>query len=65
MQFQRLQDFSKLLSCSDVAEKYEVSRATVLLHCKSGKIKGCARTRHGGCLIDSEEPARFWPVRCK
>lgn len=64
MQFHKLQDFSKLLSCSDVAAKYEVSRATVLLHCKSGKIKKCALTRHG-YLIDPDEPANFWPLRSK
>ena len=64
MQFHKLQDFSKLLSCSQVADKYEVSRATVLLHCKSGKIKNCALTRHG-YLIDHDEVASLWPERSK
>lgn len=62
MEFHKLQDFAKLLSCTDVAAQYEVSRNTVLLHCKSGKIKDCVLTRRG-YLIDPDAPAAFWPRR--
>ena len=51
MEFRCLQDFSKLVSCSDIAAAYKTSRATVYLYCKKGKIKECVKTRHG-YLID-------------
>ncbi len=62
MQFHKLQDFSKLLSCAQAEKYYQVSRTTVLLWCKRGKIKNCALTRHG-YLVDPDEVAALWPKR--
>ena len=64
MEFRCLQDFSKLVSCSDVAAEYMTSRATVYLYCKKGKIKGCVKTRHG-YLIDPTAVEGIWEKREK
>lgn len=64
MRFHKLQDFSKLLSCAQVAKLYQVSRDTVRLSCTHGKIKNFAKTRYG-YLIDPDEVAALWPKRAQ
>ena len=64
MEFRCLQDFSKLVTCTDIAAEYQTSRATVYLYCKKGKIKECVKTRHG-YLIDPTAVEGIWAKREK
>jgi len=62
MEFNKLQDFARLLSVGDVVKSYNVTRDTVRRHCTSGKIKDCVMTRNG-YLIDPDVPATIWKPR--